>query len=456
MSTDSLLLEQRRILQEAAVNESVPTDHLLGKHAADAPRSAKAAYAAYLSSVSSAMHTDIGGRELQGIASDVFSSLQRDGFSAGPPALSQLLGTKVNEAEFRQVQQAHVALTAARDSLNLPDAAQPAPDSPVSPWKPRYFTPTTDKLPFNATAVLSKLCAPPDLSEPATSATPDGPTPAALAKAYAQQLQSAAQEMPSTFQLVAPDPPKQEAAAAASLHGELDRARGKMSLTALQQTVCKITGQPPPSRGGDETVLLLIVQTLLQTADPDAAAGQLLEVLGFEHMDLISDIVNKREVRSGPPPQLCMHGAHAWCQARYGWPGPDPLSALPAARANCRRGMAWPLAAPKGRGSRRFDDDGAAAAWLVPVSRSMPGYSEPGYSEPGYREYRQAGCFADCPGQLERRSRHAAERGRAAGLGQPHGAVPSQHRVPKGDSEDGTQGEQAKERPPGQQGHQGR
>lgn len=297
---DSLLLEQRRILQTAS-EQAGYVDHILGKHAEGAPRSAKTAYAAFLSALSAAMHTDIAGEELQGVAFDVFTSLQHDGFSADPSGLSQLLGTSVTRAELHDLQQAHSALAAERQRLKLPPEPQPA--SEKTPWKPRYFEPTNERLPFDAAAVLTKLCALPEPAE-APTVTPEGaPTPAALAQAYAQQLQNAQRDLPSTFELVAPEPPK-PLASSSNLHGDLDRARGKMSLTNLEQMVCKITGQSPPSRGGDDTVLLLIVQTLLQNADPDAAAGHLLEVLGFDRMDPISDIVNHREVCRR---QLCLH-----------------------------------------------------------------------------------------------------------------------------------------------------
>lgn len=241
------------------------------------------------------MHTEIGGQELQSIAFDVFISLQRDGFSSGPPGLSQLLGTRVTPDEFNRVQQAHSELASARQSLGLAPAERPAPAPEAAPWTPKFFEPTNEPLPFNATAFLTRMCAPPAIHKKAPTTAPAAPTPASLAKAHAQQLQSAADALPSTFQLVAPEPPKPHTAA--QLHGDLDRARGKMSLTTLERIVCEITGQSPPSRGGDETVLLLVVQTLLLNSDPDAAAGQLLEVLGFDHMDRISDIVNKREVR---------------------------------------------------------------------------------------------------------------------------------------------------------------
>lgn len=301
-SRDSLLLERRQIIQRRLLKEAPSSPHVLGDRANDAPYSAKAAYAVFLAAVSEAMHTEIGGHELQSIAFDVFTSLQDNGFSSGPSGLSQLLGTKVTPDEFNQLQQAHSALAAARTGLGLPAAAPPAPSPKKPPWK-SPFTPSSEPLPFNARAVLSKMCAPRAAAQAPPSTTAEGPTPAELAQAYARQLQSDADALPSTFKMVAPEPPKPQSASAsgAKLHGDLDRARGKMSLTTLERIVCEITGQSPPSRGGDETVLLLVLQTLLLHSDPDAAAGQLLEVLGFDHMDRIGDIVNKRDVRPPPP-----------------------------------------------------------------------------------------------------------------------------------------------------------
>lgn len=300
-SKQSLALESRRFYEQYASKEEAVSTHVLGDRANDAPHSTKTAYAAFLSAITDAMQTEIGGPELQGIAFDVFVFLQQNGHSSGAAGLSKLLGAKVTQDKVDKVNSTHSKLAIARKGLGLPPAEHPppAPDSP--PYVPRYFKPTNEPLPFNAVKYFSKMCAPPDLSATAGPSTAGAPSPSALAEAYKQTQQSDRDSLPTTFQLVAPDPPK-AVTSSSQVHGDLDKARGKMSLTTLQRIICDITGQPPPSQGGDETVLLLVLQTLIQSSDPDAAAGQLLEVLGFDHMERISDIVSRRDVRPCPLP----------------------------------------------------------------------------------------------------------------------------------------------------------
>ena len=254
----------------------------MGDRAKDAPYSARSANSNWLNAVREAAEADIGGEELQKLATEVFWLLQSD--SADRSAVSQLLGAGLSTQHFSSLKEACKALAQERHKLQLP------PQRPqTNTWVPQFFTPTGAPWPASWDAAMQGLCRHnPALGKPVPVAASAQPSKPSVAEAAAQwdAYKEAARTIPTA------DP----AEAAPHVMDGRERTVSKMNLTALERIVCGITGLSPPSKGGDQSVLLLTIGALLQHEQPAAIAGLLVEVLGYSDMDHISHIVTMREV----------------------------------------------------------------------------------------------------------------------------------------------------------------
>jgi hypothetical protein len=259
---------------------SQQADHLLGANAAVVPHSARRAHAEFLQRVRDIADLQTGGRELQELANNVFRILGEDGVNRAQ--ITSLLSTTVSQEAFSQLQDSYEALSEEREKLALPTLR--GQDSGRAEWVPQYFQPTGSAWPVRPEAVLPSMCM--QLS--------GRPRPEVLmqpARANAEVQWAAHKEAAKTVPLSEPSE-----GTAHVMEGR-ERTASKMTLTALERLICSITGTEPPRKGGDQSVLLLVIGVLVQHEQPDAAAGHLLEVLGYDHMDDITHIVTMRKVR---------------------------------------------------------------------------------------------------------------------------------------------------------------
>lgn len=256
--------------------------HLLGQKAADAPHSARAANSDWLNAVSKATGVDIAGDELQNLAIDVFWLLRSD--TVDQHAVSMLLGSGISAQHLADLQAARTALAKERQKLQLPD------DLPEDVSEARFAQSAETNWPasweeamqglYSQSTVLSQT-----ISHERIVGAQSHQVSVADAEAQWKAYKEAAKVVPTAEPEDIPH----------VMDGR-ERTVAKMNLTALERIVCRITGQPPPSKGGDESVLLLTARALLHSDRPDAAAGELVDVLGLSHMDQISHIVTMREV----------------------------------------------------------------------------------------------------------------------------------------------------------------
>lgn len=283
---DRLYIRHQSALQNAVqISRTVP-EHILGSRAKDAPYAARAANSNWLNAVREAAEADIGGDELQSLATEIFWLLQNE--SVDRSAVSALLGAGLSAQHLTKLEEVGNGLAKERQKLQLP-AERPAVQT--SNWEPRFFEPAQVAWPASWDAAMQGLCRyNTALGRPAPdTATTAQPSQHSIADAAAQwdAYKEAARIIPTA------DP----ADVAPHVMDGRERTVSKMNLTALERIICRITGLSPPSKGGDQSVLLLTIGALLQHEQPDATAGLLVEVLGYSHMDQISHIVTMREVR---------------------------------------------------------------------------------------------------------------------------------------------------------------
>ena len=271
LSADQLFVQQQKALQEqeggsAGQQSPGPTQSLLGANAATAPRTAKDALAAFTGAVKNALGTDAAGAELAAYLSATYSALLAPGASAA--TLRSVLGGMPSADAFGRLRSAFMDLQRARTSLKLPeDPAQGADarGNGAAPWQPAV--PIVVEPPLSPRSAVLRLC------------DPSGRRHAALSAAFG--LADSASDTPAHASapvdiaagLAATAANKSAASAAAAVADQHNAAfdpasddeaagvkRSKASLTWLQGIVCGISGQSPPSRGGDDTVLLLVMQ----------------------------------------------------------------------------------------------------------------------------------------------------------------------------------------------------
>ena len=274
-SADQLYVERSRKQGAVADQAQSITPHLLGPEHARAPRTARDAYSAFLSAVKGALGTDTAGDDLAAYALETYNALCEPGASAR--TLHSVFGTAPSSSSVGALKQAWQGLQRARASLNLPDPpAAAGHDSDFGDaaaahaWQPEI--PIATEAPLSPRSAILRLCDPSGkLASLSSFARASGSSTdtngAASSSVAAAKPWGAAFSTQGAGAAAGPTPLRHNAAIDPDSDDEAAGVRrAKASLTWLQELLCGMTGQSPPSRGGDDTVLLLILQVRMHFA----------------------------------------------------------------------------------------------------------------------------------------------------------------------------------------------
>ena len=252
---------RRNRTSDVGVSSATAAPHLLGADHARAPRVARDALATFTSAVQAALGTDAAGAELSAYLVATYDALASPGASAA--TLRSVLGTTPTPQQVGALKTAHQDVQRARASLGLPANPESANGSAAArrePWRPAL--PIQSGPPLSPRSTILRLC------------DPTGTNTALAASSFATGLAVADNDSAavSSAAFGAAFAPRSDAAAAPQLRAHNpeidpdsdDEAEGlrrrTASLTWLEGLFCSMTGQSPPSSGGDDTVLLLIMQ----------------------------------------------------------------------------------------------------------------------------------------------------------------------------------------------------
>jgi hypothetical protein len=304
-TADQLFVERAKTLgmQGSTEPNAAAGPHLLGDDHTKAPRAARSAHAAFTTAVTSALGTDAAGEELAAYITETYNALA--GGVAAAEGLRCILGTVPAVGQFAVLQSTFQALQQERWALGLADTAlsdiTDTGTTEAREWRPPPGLPAivsaTLSSPRSAMLRLCNLSAASTAMatlDPSTLATSDASSSSAVPSSLWNSSSVPAAAEPSR----APVPRPHNAIVDPDSDDEvMGTHHATATLTWLQNLFCGMTGQSPPSRGGDDTVLLLILQVLVNQPDGDAAADELLNVMGFDHVDEVSRIVAVRPVR---------------------------------------------------------------------------------------------------------------------------------------------------------------
>lgn len=273
-TADQLYVAQSKNLAECTASNSVSSVHkpsLLGPDHKRAPRNARDALATFTSAVQEALGTDAAGEELAAYLVATYNALLTPGASAA--TLRDVLGTTPTPQQVGALKDTHQTLHRARASRGLLEGPAPTADSDAvpqrQPWRPPV--PIETGPPLSPRSAILRLC------------DPSGTNAALAASPFATGLftddtnGAAASSSSTAFGVAFSTAQTAAAAAAPALPQPTLRARNPeidpdsddeaegvrrraASLTWLEGLFCRMTCQSPPSRGGDDTVLLLILQ----------------------------------------------------------------------------------------------------------------------------------------------------------------------------------------------------
>lgn len=253
-------------MQGAEEPSATAGSHLLGRNHTKAPRAARNAHATFTSAVTSALGTDAAGAELAAYVNETYKALA--GGVVAAEGLRSILGTVPTVDHFSVLQSTFQALQQERETLGLSDTALSditgAGTVEAQEWRPPAGLPAIVSAPASSPrSALLRLC---NLS--AASAALSTRMPSALDPGHASSSSGAAGSLWSTaFAPVAaaarraPAPRPRNAMVDPDSDDEaMGVRRAAATLTWLQNLFCGMTGQSPPSRGGDDTALMLILQ----------------------------------------------------------------------------------------------------------------------------------------------------------------------------------------------------
>jgi hypothetical protein len=284
-SVDQLHIERNQC-RGASNSRDPAAGHLLGE-ASTAPRAAKDPYSSFAQLVSDIVPVTVAGDDLAQLLSAAYTAISR------PPSermqcLQQALGAPVSAADFKALDQAHDRLREARASLRLPEVLLNGRPAPARPWHPPPGTSYACLLLSPRSAVV-RLCDPYGRLNQAQQAGQTDTAVSAVSSSGATMRFSGERAASVKQRDFNPDPDSDDEA--------MGVRRNQATLTWLECTICEVTGLSPPSKGGDDSVLLLVLRALAGPASGDAVAGEILEMLGFDHIDVAARIVNARVVR---------------------------------------------------------------------------------------------------------------------------------------------------------------
>lgn len=254
-TADQLFVERQKALQNASRSSTdQPSQHLLGSGHQKAPRAARDAHAAFTSAVQAALGSEVAGHELAEHVHAAFVALQTKGCTAA--SLKDVFGQQPSQEHLARLRGASQRLAKERAALKLApaDAASKGSDtsstSSRTEWRyePDVPQPATPE-PLSPRSAVLRLCEPQHAAPIHAAAAPPADTLFTLDAAGPSTSQSAA---PARAHNADVDPDSDDEA--------MGVRRARASLTWLQGVYCQLTGREPPSRGGDDTVLLLILQ----------------------------------------------------------------------------------------------------------------------------------------------------------------------------------------------------
>ena len=258
-TADQLYIERQKQLQGASRSSTEqPSVHLLGPEPHKAPRKAKDAHAAFTSAVQEALSTDVAGRELAEHVHAAFVALRVPGCTIA--SLKDVFGRQPSQQQFAHLKGASQRLAKERSALKLPPAdagadskADSSPPNGRKEWRyePDVPEPATPE-PLSPRSAVLRLCQPQQADAAPVAAAPAPAVSSLFDAGSAGPSTSRAAAAPARAHNPDIDPDSDDEAMGAR--------RARASLTWLQGVYCQLTGREPPSRGGDDTVLLLILQ----------------------------------------------------------------------------------------------------------------------------------------------------------------------------------------------------
>jgi hypothetical protein len=261
-TADQLFVERLKLLQHdpkdsSHASNAYATPHLLGAAPHAAPRSARDAYHHFVAAVHAVLGDSIAGSELAAYIQAVFVALQSR--HASPALLQTTLGATPTEQQYASLLATARRLSEERASLSLAPAESASGHRPQEEPEWCYSPPEpATPEPLSPHSALVHLCKPIRTAPVATPANSAGPYQPAESRAGP----STSAWEPSSWQLGQ----SQAGAGAGGYPDSDDEAMGvrhaKASLTWLENLYCTLKGRKPPSQGGDDTELLLILKVL--------------------------------------------------------------------------------------------------------------------------------------------------------------------------------------------------